>query len=1076
MRGRLCLGLMIASVCLSSAFAAAAPVVAARPAATQSTAASILPVTSISASPVLAPSKAYRNLPLIFESNHGQTNPEVKFLTHGSGYALFLTGNEAVLSLEARSHFNPDERNHSVLRMRLVGAASAPEVSGDNLLPGKSNYLIGNDPAQWHTGIPQYARVLYRNVYAGVDLVYHGSQGQLEYDFEVAPKADASPIAMQFAGADKVSLNEAGDLVLSNAAGEVLFHAPVAYQLRGAEKDAVNARFTLLGENRIGFALGSYDHSRALVIDPVLAYSTYLGGSGEESCTAIVGAPSGFVAQCPAITVDNVNSSYVAGATTSTDFPVTTGAYKTTYTSGAKANVFVAKYNSNGSALVFATYLGGSGLDYPTGIKVDSGFNVILGGTTNSTNFPLANNFINPTLAAGNHVFVSKLNSNGAALLYSTYLGGNGADVASGIAIDSSGLIYVTGTTTSTNFPTVAATNQTTFQTMPLVGSTTQFFFSKLQSNLSGAGSLLYSTYLGGSTTENGAAQVTIGGGIAVDTNNNVYVSGGTNFVDMPVLDAYEAYNPSNSGPLLLDAFVAKFAFPSNNITPPYLVYLTYFGGSGDDVAYAVGADTGGNAYIVGSTTSTDIAPANNTSSYQSINGGGVDAFEAKFGTPCVVNTSGCTISTVPLDYFSYLGGSGTDVGLAVAVDLSNGAYITGFTNSTNFPIVNAPSSLGYGGGEDAFVAKFFTASTIIGSSTQNFATYLGGAGTDIGTSIALDLQNSIYIAGETSSLNFPTSSPVQLNLNGANDAFVTKLGPSLNFLVTEAATPNPVGVGSQVTFTYTIQNNGDTVNGTIFTAAVPLVGATFSMASASPGSCGTASGALVTCNIGAVAAGASATVTIVLIPTVSGTLGNNGSISVPGFSFSVNPLQPVSVQVNDFMITSTPNAAVVPAGVPATYSLQVTPTPAGGTIPNSISLACGSGLPTGAICTFTNNPMQNLNTGAQTSLLVINTVQRVSITTQVLHPEGPIYFAFLPIAGIALLGAGRLRKPSRQSWILRVLLMLAVTSLIFLQLGCSSTAPTTTVSGTPAGTYTVTINATSGTVTRSTAVTIIVQ
>ncbi len=1043
------------------------------PAPNQSSAAAVPPVPS---SPALARSKAFRNLPLVFESNQGQTNPEVRFLTHGSGYALFLTRTEAVLSLEARSQSNRDERNHSVLRMRLAGSASMPEVSGDNLLPGKSNYLIGNDAAQWHTGVPQFARVLYRNVYQGVDLVYHGSQGQLEYDFEIAPRADASPIAMQFAGADKVSLNAAGDLILSNAAGEVQFHAPVAYQLRGAQKNPVSAHFTRLSENSIGFALGPYDHTRALVIDPVLAYSTYLGGSGEESCTAIIGAAAGFVPQCPAIAVDNVNSSYVAGATTSTDFPVTAGAYKTAYTSGAKANVFVAKYNSNGSALLFATYLGGSGLDYPAGIKVDSGFNVILGGTTNSTNFPLANNFTNPALAAGNHVFVSKLNSNGAALLYSTYLGGNGADVASGVAIDSSGLIYVTGTTTSTNFPTVAATNQTTFQTMPKIGATTQFFFSKLQSSLAGANSLLYSTYLGGSSTENGAAQITVGGGIAVDTNNNVYVSGGTNFVDMPVLDAYAAYNPSNSGPLLLDAFVAKFAFPSNNITPPYLVYLTYFGGSGDDVAYGVGADTSGNAYIVGSTTSTDVAPANNTSSYQAVNGGGVDAFEAKFGTPCVVNTSGCTISTVPLDYFSYLGGSGTDVGLAVAVDISNGAYITGFTNSTNFPVVNAPSGLGFGGGEDAFVAKFFTASTILGSSTQNFATYLGGAGTDIGTSIALDLQNSVYVAGETSSLNFPTSAPVQLNLNGSNDAFVTKLGPSLNFLVTETATPNPVGVGSQVTFTYTIQNNGDSVNGTIFTAAVPLVGATFNQASASPGSCGTVSGAMVTCNIGAVAAGASATVSVVLVPTVSGTLGNNGSISVPGFNFSVNPTAPASVQVNDFVVTSTPNAAVVPAGVPATYTLQVTPTPIGGTIPNSISLACGSGLPTGATCTFTNNPMQNLNTGAQSSLLVINTVQRVSITTQVEHPEGPIYFGFLPIAGIALLGAGRLRKPSRQPWILRVLLVLAVSSLIILQPGCSSKAPTTTVTGTPAGTYTVTLNATSGTVTRSTAVTIIVQ
>jgi hypothetical protein len=247
-------------------------------------------------------------------------------------------------------------------------------------------------------------------------------------------------------------------------------------------------------------------------------------------------------------------------------------------------------------------------------------------------------------------------------------------------------------------------------------------------------------------------------------------------------------------------------------------------------------------------------------------------------------------------------------------------------------------------------------------------------------------------------------------------------------------------------------------------------------MASASPGSCGTATSGVVACNLGTIAGAASATVSIVLVPTVSGTLGNNGSISVPGFNFTVNPSAPASVNVNDFTVTSTPNAAVVPAGVPATFTLLVTPTPTGGTIPNSVSLACGSGLPTGAVCAFSNNPMQNLNTGAQSSLLVINTVQRVSITTEVLRPGGPLYTTFLPIAGIALLGAGFSRKRFRQPWILRLFLMFAITSLVFFQPACGSSKTTTTTTGTPAGTYTVTLNATSGTITRSTVVTLIVQ
>src|SRR5258708_17441014 len=324
--------------------------------------------------------------------------------------------------------------------MRLDGANSSARVSGASLLPGKSSYFIGNDPSKWHRDIPQFARVQYESVYRGIDLVYYGNQGQLEYDFRVAPAADPAQIALRFSGASaRIDSGKSGDLILATANGDVHFQAPHIYQQDGNNQQTIAGAFRQLADNKIGFAIGAYDHSRELVIDPVLSYSTYLGGSGTEALVSIA--------------VDSSGNIYVAGTTDSADFPVTDSSAKT----GLK-NIFISKINPTqtpaSAQLVFSHYLGGNGTDLAAGISVDSNFNIYVAGTTTSTNFPTTSNAFQTTAAvAGTHGFLSVLkNSPGYALTYSTYLAGNGTDLATGIAIDASAQnAFVTGDTTSTN-------------------------------------------------------------------------------------------------------------------------------------------------------------------------------------------------------------------------------------------------------------------------------------------------------------------------------------------------------------------------------------------------------------------------------------------------------------------------------------------------------------------------------------------------------------------------------------------------------------------------------------------------
>jgi hypothetical protein len=1026
-------------------------------------------------------------LPLIFEPNRGQDDAQVKFLAHGSGYGLYLTENEAVLAFPGNAR-NGSAR--SAIRMQFTGAASKPEMQSSQPLPGRTNYLIGNDSSQWRRNIPQFGRVQYKSLYRGVDLDFYGRQGHLEYDFEVAPGVDPSAINLRFEGAQSVRVADNGDLILSSTAGELRFQKPHVYQKSSSKTEDVSGAFVLRADNTVGFDVGAYDRTRALVIDPVLSFSTLLGGSGSESCTALVGAA--FVPHCPAVAVDSANRIYLAGATSAASgFPTPSSAPGSVGPKGGTSDVFVARISNSGSALALdlLTFFGGSGTDYPVGVAVDSGFNVYVAGNTASNDFPTTSTGFQTSVStsAVNHAFVTLLDSSFSGALYSTYLAGSGIDTASDMTLDSQGRVYVFGTTTSSNFPITQNALQ------PAPAAQNQFFFSKLNTTLSAANSLLYSTYLGGSTPSGGQV---MGGGIALDSNFNVYLAGGTTFTDMPVVNALQGNNAGG-----FDVWAAVLLAPANNTQQYTPLYETYFGGTGDDVAYAVAADsTHSNFYVAGSTTSGGITGPSTVTPLQANNAGGGDAFLARFVNPA---TTGTTQGSATLGYFTYLGGAQQDVALAMVADSNQNARIAGFTASG--PLANPnPLFNSSGGGIDAFFARIVTTNTTSTTNTSS-TSILGGSGTDRGTSVAIDALLNSYVAGETSSGNFPVASdpsvaavtPLQSSLSGGSDAFVSKIGPNTNgltFTCTGAScpgsnptvNPSPVGVGNTVTFTYLIYNTGDPVAGVVFTDNIG-VPANSTITSLSGTGC-SGSGATAICNLGTVptstittgtpptiSAAATVTVTVTAtVPTASSTptkppsIGNSATLTVSGTNFQKTASGTASV--NDYGIQATPNTQTIDAGDQSTYTLTVTPT---GPYPESVSLACGSGLPSGSQCSFSsNNPISNLNNGPQSRTLKITTTARVTTPASLFRHNGWTYAFWLPVSGLALVGGSL----SRRRRLVLMLLAAAVLATVSLQAGCSNSSNTSTTSGTPAGSYSITVNATSGSATRTTAVNLVVR
>jgi hypothetical protein len=570
--------------------------------------------------------------------------------------------------------------------------------------------------------------VKYANVYPGVDLVYYGNQRQLEYDFVVEPGADPRQIQLGFEGAKRLRLDADGDVILSIGGGEVIEHKPVIYQEIGGMRRRVTGGYALRNGHTVGFKLAGYDSHRSLTIDPSLVYSTYLGGSSDGT----------------AIAVDSLGNAYVAGTATSSNFPTTAGAFQTTLRGDGDA--FVAKLNSSGSGLVYSTYLGGGNFDAGGGIALDSSGNAYVTGHTFSTDFPTTAGAFQTTLGGETNAFVSKLNSSGSALVYSTYLGGSNRDVGQGIAVDSLGNAYVAGTATSSNFPTTAGAFQTIYG-----GGVTDAFVSKLNSSGS---ALVYSTYLGGSHGTLGDEGAS---GIALDSPGNAYVTGQTDSSDFPITPG--AFQTTLLGSQT--AFVSKL-----NGSGSALVYSTYLGGNSADWGIGIAVDLAGNAYLTGGTNSSDFpTTAGAFQTTLSMGGDGdafVDAFVAK------LNSSGSG-----LVYSTYLGGGNFDAGGGIALDSSGNAYVTGVTQSGNFPTTAGAFQSTFGGGvENAFVSKLNSS-----GSALVYSTYLGGSVDDVGQGIALDSGGNAYVTGATTSSDFPTTAGAfQTTYGGGNvDAFVGK-------------------------------------------------------------------------------------------------------------------------------------------------------------------------------------------------------------------------------------------------------------------------------------------------------------
>jgi Beta-propeller repeat/Domain of unknown function DUF11 len=750
-------------------------------------------------------------------------------------------------------------------------------------------------------------------------------------------------------------------------------------------------------------------------------------------------------------------------------------------------NIFISKIfppnaGTGTSQLVYSIYLGGSQVDSLAGIAVDSNSNIYVAGSTTSPDFPTLNGLPFTVTGGTQHGFVSAITFNAQtvvySLTYSTYLAGNGIDTVTGLAIDGTGNAFVTGITTSTNdqsngFPA----NPNGFQLVSHAHF--QFFASKIYTKSSGSQSMIYSTYLGGGNPQSGQTQ---GGGIAVDTAGNMYITGGTNFLQTTGLNG-EAKFPLNlayqscldeasktacslSNPTALDAFVAKIT-PTAGFTLP--VYCTYLGGLGDDIGFGIAVDSSNNAYVTGSTTSPDwVSPG---TGFQTAYGGGGDAFIAKIGS--------LTGSSYPLNYFTYLGGSGSDVGQAIQVDPVQAAHVAGSTNSPD--LILTPNALqSYAGGGDAFLAVIST--TLSGRGAGDLLTYFGGSQLDQGSGVAVDIFGATYLAGTTqssqsSSVPFPiTSTAYQKQLNGPQDAFVSQIGAKSTLTLAPSPTspsPNPVAAGTQVAFTFNITNTGpDNASQVLFTAVnLPTTGLastpTAKVTSGS-GSCSPAQGSTIPCFISTLAAGAVATVEVDVTPAItttaqqiqiSGTVTANNS----GITVGTIPAQPPA-NIVDFKVGASTSTPTINAGDTATFQVVFTPTSNLGynaTITPSETIS--PSMVTATTPTFNPTTVTLSGSSPASTTLSIATVPR-PVITGILLRRGSFYATWLPIGGLSLVGLGIGAGRKRRRWLAAAVLCL-IAGAILLQSGCgSSSSGTTTSSGTQAGVYNITITGSAGT------------
>ncbi len=822
-------------------------------------------------------------LPTTFVANEGQSDAAVRFQAHTLGGTIFFTASEVVLALprgaaagdkpgaardlavgSPRDRVAPAGVPVSVVRLRFLDAASHPEVAGVERLPGIVNFFRGSDPTRWRSRVATYAAVVYRDLYPGIDLRYEGVEGRIKATYLVAPGSDPSRIRWTYAGARSTRLDDDGNLLLAlpphggpkdtgaASAAFVREERPVAWQDDEGVRHPVAVQYRVAEDGSFGFVLpAGYDRARPLVLDPTLTYSTFLGGGGED-----VGY---------GVAVDSTGA-YVTGYTLSIDFP-THGPIDPACGSDGNCDfgyhdVFVAKLDpaSSGMAsMVFSTYLGGSESDYGLRIAVDPTGASYVAGIARS-GFPTTSNAFQQTHvgAPAADAFLAKLSPDGSQLLYSTYLGGSGGEGAWGLALDASNNAYLVGQSTSSDFPATAGALDTVCGSDGNCDGVGDAFVAKLNPAASGAASLVFATYLGGSGDERGY-------GITRDAANQIYVTGRTASTNFPM--AGVPFQTSNGGDY--DGFLAKL-----NATGTALVYSTYFGGGGYDDLYSVALGASNRAYVVGLTYSSDLPTS--AGAFQPSFGGIDDAYFAKFDPAA----SGAASRL----YASYLGGSDDDQGFGLAVDAADVAYVAGFARSTDFPTAGGAFQPASGGYWDAFLAKIDPGLT--GTDALVYSTHLGGLSTDAAFGVALDAATNIFVVGQTYSADFPAVGAFQAGPGGGSDVFLARIGnaaTSADLRVSQVESADPASVALALTYTITVTNDGPASASGARLAEILLGSASFVSATPSQGSCSVTqyfNELDVGCLFGSLGGGASATVTFVVTPSASGVLTSTASVA----------------------------------------------------------------------------------------------------------------------------------------------------------------------------------------------------
>jgi len=687
--------------------------------------------------------RSYGRLPLYFARNDGQTDKSVRFYEKGAGHSTFFTDEGVVLSLVK-------DKKARAVKLSFAGANKDIDVIADNPLETRVNYFTGKDQSKWRRDVPVYGSVIYKGVYKNIDVKFYGNNNKIEHDIIVKAGGNPQEVIFSYDGVESIAVADNGNLEVTLADGKLIEQKPFIYQEIGGKRVEVQGSYRIIsrqgeGHASYGFNVASYDRTRELVIDPVLNYSTYIGGSASDFARDIA--------------VDSTGAVYITGWTLSPNFPVL-GPLQSFYGGGiVSGDVFVTKINPAGTAIVYSTYLGGNADEEGLAIAVDASGNAYVTGYTQSFNFPVFKAFQAVFGGGVKDAFVAKIAPAGNALVFSTYIGGLGSEKSKGIAVDAVGNVFLTGWTSSFNFPVLNAVQ-------PLFGGIKDAFVLKMRPP--GLG-LVYSTFLGGTDVDGGRA-------ITLDATGAAYVAGHSWSVNFPLKNPIQGVFGG-----IKDVVVFKLV-PAGNA----LVFSTYIGGTGAEKSKGIALDSTGSIYVTGWTSSPDFPVLN---PIQGALSGVQDTFVVKMAPP-----------GRRFLYSTYLGGTDSDSGRDIAVDSTDAVYVAGHSWSSDYPLLNPLQGM-FGGTRDAVITKIDSAGTNL-----LFSTYLGGGGDDTARGIAIDSSNAVYVAGGTTSINFPIVNPIQGTNAGLNDAFAAKIVNGGGVAVVLTTTPDAAAVTLGGTLGYTVK------------------------------------------------------------------------------------------------------------------------------------------------------------------------------------------------------------------------------------------------------------------------------